>query len=66
MYPNGAEPRFVVAFSVNAAMALMAIMASTVLHFVLKRENRKLELKEQEAERAGEPDTVGKGYRYLC
>ncbi|KAI1254959.1 hypothetical protein MGN70_003021 [Eutypa lata] len=66
LYPNDAGPRFVLAFSVNAGMALIAIIASTVLHFVLKRENRKLELKEQEAERAGLPDTIGKGFRYLC
>ncbi len=66
LYPNNAGPRFVLAFSVNSGMAIMAITASTVLHFYLKRENRKLELKEQEAERAGQPDTVGKGFRYLC
>ena len=65
LYPNDAGPRFVLAFSVNAGMALLAILAATVLHFVLKRENRKLELEEQEAERAGQADAVGKGFRYL-
>ncbi|KAF9872887.1 TNA1 is necessary for nicotinic acid import into the cell [Colletotrichum karsti] len=65
LYPNDAAPRFVLAFSVNAAMAVMAIIASVVLHFVLKRENRKLELKEQEAEAAGRLDAAGKGFRYL-
>nr|XP_036580135.1 pantothenate transporter liz1 [Colletotrichum truncatum]KAF6787967.1 pantothenate transporter liz1 [Colletotrichum truncatum] len=65
LYPNDAAPRFVLAFSVNAAMALMAILASTLLHFVLKRENRKLELKEREAEAAGHVNVVGKGFRYL-
>ncbi|KAF6819860.1 TNA1 is necessary for nicotinic acid import into the cell [Colletotrichum plurivorum] len=65
LYPNDAGPRFVLAFSVNAAMALMAIVASTVLRFVLKRENRKLELKEQQAEAAGQANAVGKGFRYL-
>ncbi|KAM0327550.1 hypothetical protein ACHAQA_005841 [Verticillium albo-atrum] len=65
LYPNNAGPRFVLAFSVNAAMALMAICASTVLHFYLKRENRKLELKEQEQEAAGRTNAVGSGFRYL-
>ncbi|KAI8265076.1 hypothetical protein K4K58_011818 [Colletotrichum sp. SAR11_239] len=65
LYPNNAAPRFVLAFSVNAAMAFMAIIAAVVLHFVLKRENRKLELKEQEAEAAGQVIAVGKGFRYL-
>ncbi|KAI8293702.1 hypothetical protein K4K56_004093 [Colletotrichum sp. SAR 10_98] len=65
LYPNDAAPRFVLAFSVNAAMAFMAIVAAVVLHFVLKRENRKLELKEQEAEAAGQVIVVGKGFRYL-
>lgn len=65
LYPNNAAPRFVLAFSVNAAMAFMAIITAVVLHFVLKRENRKLELKEQEAEAAGQVIAVGKGFRYL-
>ncbi|KAJ3956988.1 hypothetical protein N0V92_006443 [Colletotrichum tropicale] len=65
LYPNNAAPRFVLAFSVNAAMAFMAIIAAVVLHFVLKRENKKLALKEQEAEAAVQVITVGKGFRYL-
>ncbi|KXH36158.1 TNA1 is necessary for nicotinic acid import into the cell [Colletotrichum nymphaeae SA-01] len=65
LYPNNATPRFVLAFSVNAAMALMAIIAATVLHFVLKRENKKLEMREQEAEAAGQAQLIGKGFRYV-
>ncbi|GKT82458.1 pantothenate transporter liz1 [Colletotrichum tofieldiae] len=65
LYPNNAAPRFVVAFGVNAGMAFLAIVASTVLHFVLKRENRKLILKEQEAEADGRTRIIGKGFRYL-
>ncbi|KAI1373445.1 major facilitator superfamily domain-containing protein [Hypoxylon crocopeplum] len=65
LYPNDASPRFVLAFSVNAGMALMAIIASTVLRFVLKRENRKLEQKEMEEERAGQSNVIGTGFRYL-
>ncbi|OLN96186.1 putative transporter C1683.12-like protein 6 [Colletotrichum chlorophyti] len=65
LYPNDAGPRFVLAFTVNAAMALVAILTATVLHFVLKRKNRKLELAEREAEAAGETIAFGKGFRYL-
>ncbi|TDZ54695.1 MFS transporter prlL [Colletotrichum trifolii] len=65
LYPNDAGPRFVLAFSVNAAMALTAIIAATILHFVLKRENRKLEVSEREAEVTGQAGAVGKGFRYL-
>jgi len=65
LYPSNASPRFVLAFSVNAGMALMAILASTVLHFVLKLENKKLEREEQEAENAGQAGVAGKGFRYL-
>lgn len=65
LYPDNAAPRFVLAFTVNAAMALVAVVASTVLRFYLKRENRKLELAEQEAEAAGRGAVPGKGFRYL-
>ncbi|EXF74663.1 TNA1 is necessary for nicotinic acid import into the cell [Colletotrichum fioriniae PJ7] len=65
LYPNNATPRFVLAFSVNAAMALMAIVAATVLHFVLKRENKKLGMREQEAEAVGQAQLIGKGFRYV-
>ncbi|KAF5605864.1 nicotinamide mononucleotide permease [Fusarium pseudoanthophilum] len=51
-------------FSVNAAMATIAIIASIALHFVLKRANRKLELKEAEEEAAGR-HLPGSGFRYL-
>lgn len=64
LYPNNAAPRFVLAFSVNGAMAVVAIIASTVLHFYLKRENKKLELKEREEEAAGRT-VIGSGFRYL-
>ncbi|OHW89424.1 pantothenate transporter liz1 [Colletotrichum incanum] len=65
LYPNNAAPRFVLAFSVNAGMTFMSIGASTVLHFVLKRENRKLTMGEQEAEADGRTTINGKGFRYL-
>ncbi|TID04096.1 putative transporter [Colletotrichum higginsianum] len=65
LYPSHAAPRFVLAFSVNAGMAFMAIVASTALHFVLKGENRKLALRDQEAEADGRTVLVGKGFRYL-
>ncbi|KAL6359235.1 hypothetical protein LRP88_06655 [Fusarium phalaenopsidis] len=64
LYPNNAGPRFVLAFSVNGAMAVVAIIAATVLHFYLKRENKRLEEKEREEEAAGR-GVVGSGFRYL-
>ncbi|KAG7410012.1 putative transporter [Fusarium oxysporum f. sp. rapae] len=51
-------------FFVNAAMATIAIIASVALHFILKRANRKLELKEAEEEAAGR-HLPGSGFRYL-
>ena len=63
LYPDNASPRFVLAFSVNAGMALLAIAASTVLHFYLKRENLKLE--EKEASDAARGILVEKPFRYL-
>lgn len=64
LYPNDAAPRFILAFSVNGAMAVVAILASILLHFVLKRENKKLEMKEREEEAAGR-QVVGSGFRYM-
>lgn len=64
LYPNNAAPRFVLAFSVNAGMALVAIIAATVLHFYLKKLNKKLDEKEQ-AELAQGIRTPGQGFRYL-
>lgn len=65
LYPDGAEPRFVLAFSVNAGISLLAIGAAMVLHFVL-RENGRLEESEREAEAAGNVAAVGRGYyRYV-
>ncbi|GJC91475.1 pantothenate transporter liz1 [Colletotrichum higginsianum] len=61
LYPSHAAPRFVLAFSVNAGMAFMAIVASTALHFVLKGENRKLALRDQEAETDGRTVLVALG-----
>lgn len=65
LYPDNAGPRYVLAFSVNAGMALMAIVAATVLRFVLVRENRKLELREQEDEPEARNVAVRPGFRYL-
>ncbi|KAK1972507.1 MFS general substrate transporter [Colletotrichum sublineola] len=65
LYPNDAAPRFTLAFSVNAGMAFMAIVASTALRFVLKRENRRLAVQEQQADVEGQTGIVGKGFRYM-
>ncbi|KAK1993431.1 MFS general substrate transporter [Colletotrichum falcatum] len=65
LYPNNAAPRFILAFSVNAGMAFMAIVASTVLYFVLKRENRRLAVREQEADAEGQTRIARRGFRYM-
>ncbi|KAK8048523.1 hypothetical protein PG994_010253 [Apiospora phragmitis] len=43
MYPKSAAPGYVIAMSVNCATSFMAIVAATVLRFMLVRLNRKLE-----------------------
>jgi len=43
MYGDSAKPRYVVAMSVNCAMAAMAILAATVLRLILVKLNRKLD-----------------------
>ncbi len=43
MYDAAFAPRYVIAMSVNCAMALMAILAATTLRIILVRLNRKLE-----------------------
>jgi len=43
MYSDSAKPRYIVAMSVNCAMAAMAIVAATVLRLILVKLNRKLE-----------------------
>ena len=63
LYPNNAGPRFVLAFSVNAGMAFMAIIAATVLRFVLVRENKKSDARALED--GGSEATGQKTFRYL-
>lgn len=48
LYPNDAAPRFVLAFGVNAGMALMAIVAATMLRIVLIRKNKAMDRLEAE------------------
>ncbi|KAK8041999.1 hypothetical protein PG993_006522 [Apiospora rasikravindrae] len=43
MYPKSAAPGYVIAMCVNCAMSFMAIVAATVMRFMLVRLNRKLE-----------------------
>ncbi|OAA60311.1 Major facilitator superfamily domain, general substrate transporter [Niveomyces insectorum RCEF 264] len=64
LFPNNGAPRFVLAFSFYAGMAAMSIVGCVVLHFVLIRENRRLEQIEIEAQAAGREDPPNKGFRY--
>jgi MFS family permease len=43
MYPSSAAPGYTVAFAVNCCTAFIAIVAATVLRFILVRLNRKLD-----------------------
>ncbi|KAL4970272.1 putative MFS transporter [Aspergillus stella-maris] len=43
MYPDSDKPRFVVAMSVNCATAFVAILAATVLRFILVGLNKRLD-----------------------
>lgn len=43
MYPKSAGPQYVLAMSVNCAMAFIAICAALTLRLMLMRLNRKLE-----------------------
>ena len=43
MYPESAEPRFIVAMSVNCTTAFIAIVSATTLRFMLVHLNKKLD-----------------------
>ena len=43
MYPKSAGPKYTVAFIVNCVTAFIAILAATVLRFILVRLNKKLD-----------------------
>jgi MFS family permease len=57
LYPTSAGPRYTTAWSVNLALTVVVIASSLGLHFVLKRENKKMD----EAEAAGY--TVEEGHK---
>lgn len=43
MYQNSMSPRYIIAFSMNSATAVMAIVAATALRFMLANLNKKLD-----------------------
>ncbi|ODQ65401.1 MFS general substrate transporter [Nadsonia fulvescens var. elongata DSM 6958] len=43
LYPRSASPRYITAFTCNAVFLLIAIALTTLLSFLLKRDNKKLE-----------------------
>ncbi|KAL8665385.1 MAG: hypothetical protein Q9202_002278 [Teloschistes flavicans] len=70
MYPDGAGPRFVVAMSVNCVTASIAIIAATVLRFILIHLNKKLDRGEvvEGAVAVGEAvpgEAAKKGFRFV-
>jgi len=66
MYSTGAGPRYVVAMSVNCAMAAMAMVAAVVLRFILVRLNRKLDqgIYVEGAINSGTTEAGMKGFRF--
>lgn len=72
MYPSDAAPRYVVAMSVNTATAFVAILAATLLRYILVGLNRKLDqgiavegVKGGEVDSHGTPVAGGRhGFRY--
>ncbi|KAJ6043188.1 uncharacterized protein N7446_001384 [Penicillium canescens] len=64
MYPNSDKPRFVPAMSVNCATAFIAIVAATVLRFMLVRLNNKLD-RGEEVEGAVPGEGSRRGFRFL-
>ncbi|KAJ5725067.1 uncharacterized protein N7483_006424 [Penicillium malachiteum] len=64
MYPNSDAPRFVPAMAVNCGTAFMAIVAATILRFILVRLNKKLD-RGDEVEGAVPSQAGSRGFRYL-
>ncbi|KAF2418049.1 putative MFS transporter [Tothia fuscella] len=67
MYPQSAEPRYVVAFAVDCATAVLAVIMATLLRFILVRLNRKLDRGEHvEGAVNGVPGEASEnGFRFL-
>ncbi|KAI4162709.1 MAG: hypothetical protein LQ342_003755 [Letrouitia transgressa] len=70
MYPESAGPRYIVAMSVNCTTAFIAIVAATVLRFLLVHLNKKLERGEpvKGAVSVGEAvpgEAARKGFRFV-
>lgn len=64
MYPDSDKPRFITAMSVNCATAFIAIIAATVLRFMLVRLNKKLDRGEH-VEGAVPGQASSRGFRFL-
>ncbi|KAJ5088486.1 Major facilitator superfamily domain general substrate transporter [Penicillium angulare] len=64
MYPDSDAPRFVPAMAVNCGTAFMAIVAATLLRFMLVRLNKKLD-RGEEVEGAVLGRAGSRGFRYL-
>ncbi|CAH0046684.1 unnamed protein product [Clonostachys solani] len=65
LYPSNAAPRYAIALGVSAGMVFMAICAATALHFLLARENRKIEKQEQESNGDDSVLAHPRGFRFL-
>lgn len=43
LYPESDGPRYVTAWSVNLALSVIVVASSLVLHFMLKKDNKKMD-----------------------
>jgi len=68
MYPKSAGPQYTAGGSANSAVCISVALLALALRFILKRENKKLEARENEGEemRVGETgDHRASGFRYV-
>ncbi|KAK4503294.1 hypothetical protein PRZ48_006722 [Zasmidium cellare] len=69
MYPSSAAPQYIPGGSANAAISVCVALMALLLRVLHQRENKKLEIAEQEAAQSGEAaetqDRRGLGFRYV-
>lgn len=62
LYPDSDAPRYIVAMSIDCVTAFVAILAATLLRFILVRLNKKLDRGEYVKGAINDKDLQGNGY----
>lgn len=65
LYDSKYSPQYTVAFATNTVMAGIAVAGCFALRFCLQRDNRKMQLAEDDSERSGEIIDPAKRIRYV-